>query len=295
MPKRHTTKKTRQNVTNKKPSKQKAVAATRIVNVKKAGRSAAKPTQKIKPVSKVNKLSKGNTSKPLRRSGRTKAQPKAVRIARPDTITKTKAGTGKKITRKSVTGKVRQRRIAKAERIGKVKRLDKRTVKKDQTDKLKIKPKIGFVKHFGKRVKDDSVGNFRKTYVIDLSKYKSFSDKLSYIRNSSFEWLNKFKFITFKKNFHYMKDYFIQVVNKFRGKLFYSKLYFGFPPGEFDNSHIKAFTINTLVDYNNNFVDRLAEDGEDYLSESGKSFNPNKIVFIQMQFIYSKVSKLPAA
>ncbi len=293
MSKRHTKSKTGHNVSIKPKKRKTPVIQDRKTQrkisrnkpVRKPSKKAAKGNQKSKLVSKGTKVHKVRASKLLRRNQRPKVGTKKSGSIRTNSKGKSKARILQTSLRKTNAKKAGQRK--------RFEKINKRSAKSNLTNKNKITPRIGFVKHFGKRVKDTNTGQYRRAYTIDLSGISGIENKLNYLRNADFSFIDKFKFYRISKdNYAVMKDYFIQIVRKVKQQLYYSKLYFGFPPGEFDSIFIKKFTIDTLVEYNNEFTDRLAEDEDgDYLQGSGATFNPSKIIGIQMQFVYFNTDK----
>jgi len=280
MPKRHSKPKPRQNVIQPKKgqktaqkTEQKNRSAGRVRTAKEIGAATGASKKKPKLVSENPGLSKRGKVSASRTNKRPETGTKKGRTFRVNKKGKSKVGSVQNKLRKTATEKI-----------------NKRITKSNLTTTHKIKPRIGFVKHFGKRVKDTNTGQYRRAYTIDLSHVSGIENKINYLRSADMSFIDQYKFYRISTdNYAVMKDYFIQIVRKVKQQLYYSKLYFGFPPGEFDAPYIKKFIIDTVVEYNNEFTDRLSEDEDgEYLQGSGATFNPSKIIGIQMQFVYFK-------
>ena len=247
--------------------------------------------ERVKPVPKGAKIYKRGTVRPLGRNDAAKSSTKRDRKTSTDTKRISKAGKVQKRIHKT-NGK--GTRKSQPKRTNKVtKHIPKRIVKKvkglledaKSNRKLKITKTIRKDQD-GKPIPQNNVKGFRTIYNIELPK-GDFQKTIEYVCNADFKFLlpalNRNKPIK-GAGAKEPRAVFIKIRLTYKGKNYFRGA-MSEPDFIVRLTNIKQLTLERLIEYQDNWLER-SEENEDYLSESGKTYNPKNITGISYEFIY---------
>lgn len=256
-----------------------------IKHPKKDDGISSKRKEKSKLVSKGKNVHSRGTRKQLPRYSGTKTKTKNVRVNRTNTkgtkeIRKVSRSYGRKNDENAdIIDRLNDQAISASEAYGK---------KAAFSDVKKIQNEKHFrVNKFGKRIKEKNLNAYRTAYNIKLGKGR-FEDKINEIRNANLSFLDD----GLRKNRPIKgkgpkmpRAVVIKIHTKHGNKNYYSG---GISDADFNvtKDNIKKLILERMIDYQDNWLERVNEEGEEYLESSGKSFAPKNIQGFSITFVY---------
>jgi hypothetical protein len=276
-------------------------------SVKDFGRKGRPRIQEPTVVAKGASIYKRRTPEPLRRKkgSRTGAKKKG----NTPLVTKRKKATGKVQTsiRKSSSRKIKTGYVEKVRRrkqieqqIEDLKReaenlqADLSQVQPDFSNKFKPKTKRSYqLDKDGKRVKEKNVKGFRFWYELFFPK-GDFESKMEFMRNADLSFLNH----ALKRNVKEPRAVFISLHSEFDKIVVVDEDNFRTEKINLFDGHtsdetfivnlinIKMLIIDKMLYWQDNFSERLYQQGQSYLDKSGEEYNPDNLVSVSFRFIY---------